>query len=135
MTATAPHVELLAALVCDDVRREDNGKEILIGVYTGAIVVPKLPASLPLSLWLHLQTRGSGEMKLEFRVIGPAAKELAHGEAMVGFAESDQPASLALPKLPLVLDAEGMLEFQWRQNGADWSTLARKKVKLPASAA
>lgn len=135
MTTATPHVELLTALVCDDVRREDNGKEILIGVYTGAIAMPKLPANLPLCLWLHLQTHGNGEIKLEFRVIGPAEKELAHGEAMVGFVDSDLPASLALPKLPLALESEGMLDFQWRQTGADWSTLTRKKVQLRAPSA
>lgn len=34
-------------IICDDVRREDNGKLIILGVYMGAIVVPQLPFVLP----------------------------------------------------------------------------------------
>jgi Family of unknown function (DUF6941) len=35
-------------LFCDDVRREDNGKDILIGVYADALIVPrKLPIVIP----------------------------------------------------------------------------------------
>lgn len=40
-------------LLCDDIRKEDNGKAIIIGVYTGDIVVPKFPAALMLSIWLQ----------------------------------------------------------------------------------
>lgn len=35
-------------LLCDDVRREDNGKLIILGLYFGVITVPQFPATLPL---------------------------------------------------------------------------------------
>lgn len=41
-------------LICDDIRREDNGKLMFLGIYTPNIVVPQLPAALSLSafqLW------------------------------------------------------------------------------------
>lgn len=34
-------------LLCDDVRREDNGKLLLIGMYTPNILVPMLPIGFP----------------------------------------------------------------------------------------
>lgn len=34
-------------IICDEVRREDNGKMIIIGVYFGAIVVAQIPLVLP----------------------------------------------------------------------------------------
>lgn len=40
---------LRSTLLCDDVRREDSGKLIIIGVYTPHIVVQSTPAVL--SLW------------------------------------------------------------------------------------
>ena len=33
-------------LVCDDVRREDNGKLIVVGMYTPGITLPKFPFRL-----------------------------------------------------------------------------------------
>jgi uncharacterized protein DUF6941 len=38
--------ELRSFLVCDDVRREITGKEILIGVYADAMVFPAFPATI-----------------------------------------------------------------------------------------
>jgi hypothetical protein len=37
-------------LICDDVRREDNGKLIIIGIYTGVVLVPQLPLVMPAGL-------------------------------------------------------------------------------------
>ena len=34
-------------LVCDEVRQENNGKFIVIGVYTPGIVLPRFPTGLP----------------------------------------------------------------------------------------
>lgn len=34
-------------VVCDDIRREDNGKLMLIGVYSGNVVLPHVPFTLP----------------------------------------------------------------------------------------
>lgn len=36
-----------SVIICDDVRKENNGKEILIGVYNEAVVVPTIPFVLP----------------------------------------------------------------------------------------
>lgn len=34
-------------IVCDDVRREDNGKLLIMGMYMGTITIPMLPMVLP----------------------------------------------------------------------------------------
>ena len=47
-----PRVRLVAAVVCDEVRLEANGKTFLIGVYSGGISVPDLPATIKVSAWL-----------------------------------------------------------------------------------
>lgn len=38
---------ILNTLVCDDVRLENNGKEILIGVYNGTVIIDSVPAFFP----------------------------------------------------------------------------------------
>ena len=35
------------SIFCDDIRNEDNGKAIFIGVYSGAMIVPSFPTTLP----------------------------------------------------------------------------------------
>jgi hypothetical protein len=34
-------------IICDDVRKEDNGKLLIVGMYMGIIAVPQLPFVMP----------------------------------------------------------------------------------------
>jgi len=40
-------VSIQATLICDDLRVEQSGKLILIGVYTPNIIVPQIPFTFP----------------------------------------------------------------------------------------
>lgn len=55
MSADAATGLALHALWCDDIRQEIGNKPSFMGVYTGALVVPQLPVTLPkLCVWLTL---------------------------------------------------------------------------------
>ena len=66
----SPHLKVEAVVVCDDIRREFNGKEILIGVY-GGIIVPRFPANLNLAFWIQFRTTETGEIPIFLRLVGP----------------------------------------------------------------
>jgi len=52
-------------IVCDDIRREDNGKAILTGVYLGNMIVPGLPALLSkLSFYFTISGASPGQATL-----------------------------------------------------------------------
>ena len=56
-------------LVCDDVRREDNGKLIVVGLYTPGIVLAQFPLTLPKLMFLVcLEPTDKGSWKLDFRL-------------------------------------------------------------------
>lgn len=49
--------QVKSVLVCDDIRKEVNGKDILIGVYADSIIFPNFPARLrQLCLRIVVQT-------------------------------------------------------------------------------
>ena len=56
------------AIVCDDIRQEQSGKYILVGVYTGVIIPAAMPVTLPLAIFLRLPllTEGSHGVKFDF---------------------------------------------------------------------
>ena len=58
----------VAALVCDDVRNETSGKEILIGVFADNVYVGVLPANLIVCLYLRVLFARSGVSTIKFRV-------------------------------------------------------------------
>lgn len=57
------------SIMCDDVRQENNGKFLLIGVYMDAITVPQLPATIPgLTFFNRLQVDRLGNYTLRAKV-------------------------------------------------------------------
>jgi hypothetical protein len=55
-------------LVCDEVRREDNGKLIVVGLYTAGIVLSGFPLQLPkLTFLTCLEPTTNGTWDLTFR--------------------------------------------------------------------
>ncbi len=56
-------VKLIDWIICDDLRREDNGKLIFIGVYINTIVVPVVPFTLPQLVLFSKWDIGSGKIK------------------------------------------------------------------------
>jgi|GEM_PF-3543873 len=68
-------------MICDDVRSEANGKEIIIGLYKDEIIFDSLPAMLPTLAFrvaVRVAKQISGNMVLE--VSGPDKKALLRHE-------------------------------------------------------
>lgn len=111
------------ALVCDDVRREDNGKLIIIGVYNRNIGVPQLPATLFLSLVVRLVATEPVDADVEFQcVVAGERKAGAKGHLKVSEAG---PSLFSVPGLLIGdINSECDLEFQWRLGAdGDWETV------------
>jgi len=67
---------LLFSVLCDDVRREDNGKFMLIGLFE-AIGAKKFPALHPALFVMNCWIAGSGTFKQKTRIINRDGSILA----------------------------------------------------------
>lgn len=74
-------MKISTALVCDQIRQEDNGKFLLIGVYSGSIVVNTFPATFPLALMLQVSLSAGVEQHFKLR--------LSIGETVLGDLEAN----------------------------------------------
>ncbi|MDO8421741.1 MAG: hypothetical protein Q7S99_06240 [Parvibaculum sp.] len=110
-------IRLQYALICDDVRREDNGKLILIGVYGRHVGYSALPVVASFSLVVSILTDGVGEEVIEFRCIADGIEKYANK----GMLNIDAPgaATFNVPMLNLELDNKTVLEFQWKLPDTD----------------
>jgi hypothetical protein len=116
------------AIVCDQVRREDNGKLIIIGIYGKSILISEFPAVVPLSIATQVKPTQVGEVGIEFRVLIDG-EEMVKGGAAVHFPTLD-PAFLNLPNLPVQLVRPSSVRFEMReQQGRRWTTLAEIPVE------
>ena len=95
------------ALLCDDVRREDNGKLIIIGMYGGDIALPMLPSSIFASLVAAFDASEKQSEKINLTVT-LNAKPMVAGDISVEIAGAGL-AHIILPSIPLNFDKEGTM--------------------------
>jgi len=121
------------SIVCDHIRREDNGKLILIGVYGGSILVPSLPAAFGLSQFVRVTPTGPGAADVEFRVLFEGT-EIAKAEAHLAIGPTQDQALISLGPFPIAVDRAGMLRFEIREKGKRWTRLDEARVGVNPAA-
>lgn len=70
---------LLYSVLCDDVRREDNGKFILLGLFE-TIGAREFPAFHPSLFVVNGWIQGAGAFHQYTRILGPDGQELARDQ-------------------------------------------------------
>lgn len=134
---STPRVHVVAAVVCDDVRKEANGKDILIGVYSGTIAVHELP-SPPVSLrcWIALSTSEAGRFNLKFRARNHSMKEIF--QSSIGFTVQEKKekgtGSISVgPILYSLTDPEGSLTIEYAEEKGSWTTIVEKRIEYQSA--
>lgn len=131
MSTKQPKLSIKYAVICDDIRREDNGKQILIGVYSEDIIVSSFPAQLNLAMWLQCKAENSGEVNFDFRALRDGNDEIFKGSAKIQVPTADKLLSIAVTPLIVQIISPGTLTFQVRQHQGRWQTV--KKMGVGAS--
>jgi hypothetical protein len=121
--------EILNCILADDVRTEITGKAILIGVYSGDILLSALPAQLQVCLWIQLkyETPGDWNLSIEFNLLDEKVAEIG---ASTTIEDVSQLSTFATPPLPLIVQKEGSLIGKISFNGGHNRILIEKAVRL-----
>jgi hypothetical protein len=136
-TDPPPRIRPLHVVFCDDIRREITGKEILIGVYSGNLLVNGFPAPVVLATWVpFLRVENSiGKLPIAFRMQGENNRTVGYGSMEVTLTNTSETGALSMPTLAIVLQGPGNLIFQLQQYDEPWQTVGTLKVeKRPESA-
>tara|TARA_R110001606_G_scaffold188662_1_gene336516 strand:- start:852 stop:1319 length:468 start_codon:yes stop_codon:yes gene_type:complete len=131
-----PKIGMVGCVVCDDVRVEDNGKIILIGVYAGDIVVPQFPADIPLRVYFSVRIEGAGTGILETEIITQPIGEDEFTTKIQGKVQFDSTemkmheTGIPTPPLECKVERSSFLFVRWRSDGDDWQQLICKRIIL-----
>ena len=125
-------LKFLFGIVCDDVRREDNGKELILGVYSGSILVPTFPSNLMLSFWAQYQASAAGHSVMDARVLSAQRTTLVQLKLNIDVSDVGC-GSIYLPPLPIQVQSHGELHWQIKQEGQDWETIKSIPVVTPTA--
>jgi hypothetical protein len=131
----ASDLMLYSVIVCDDIRREDNGKAILIGVFLNDLIVSEIPALIRVCLWFTGAMRGrESKFSVRIEIDANEKKNSKTYEHEVSLNNDQNPTErsefqVAMLGMPLLIQADGTLNIKVRPKGArSWSSLSRKRI-------
>ena len=105
----APAVIFQALVVCDDIRFENNGKLLLIGVYSDVVQVLKLPLQLrSLGLAVRAKVMSAGRISFSVSATDPQGNSLLEANGEMNY-EGEPGRTIWLPIVmgPALLTTEG----------------------------
>lgn len=118
-------------IVCDDLRREANQKEIIIGLYpTAEIIFQSLPAIIPMLTFriqlhiLHEPLHGH----IKFQVRGPDGKTRFTMEGEIEAPAPAPTAAVVFQKIPCDFDIEGNFDLLFGINNERLRKIGSFKV-------
>lgn len=86
------------SIICDDVRREDNGKLIVLGMYLDVIVVPSFPTVLPLfTIFNMLEDDRPGDWSWKFSLSSQSTERSRTIAEVHNHAQVPQPGPVIMP--------------------------------------
>jgi len=127
MTSSVPTIRF--GLICDDIRKEDNGKFIAIGIYAGDIRISVLPFSLALVGLISFDIPAPIETNIEI-IILLNEKQMAHATGEVSFKEAGI-AMLSVPKMLVRFEEYGDLHYRIKIGDGDWTDIFNGPVRAP----
>ncbi|KVK43573.1 hypothetical protein BCY90_17415 [Agrobacterium deltaense] len=119
--------EVRSAIICDDIRKEITGKDILIGVYSGAITVPSYPLTFPTAFWFEIEPKILGSLDFAFKITSPTGNppiELGGTMQIVAL----EPTIFAISGIPLHAEHDGDIVLSFRSGENEWIEIKRKKI-------
>ena len=118
-----------AVVICDDIRQEDNGKYILIGVYVGNIIFSDLPNTAILNFWMLVEAQKNRETEFEFRGLMSNEKIPMFSGKGKFTSQADLPISIPLGSTPIQFNNEGEFKLQWKPAGYRWETVRKIRIE------
>ncbi|TIP70339.1 MAG: hypothetical protein E5X53_28280 [Mesorhizobium sp.] len=119
---------MTAVILCDDVRKEITGKDILIGVYSGTINVPAYPVVVPASLWIELEPDAAGTILFRVRMESPSGNPPVEINTNIEVIEKST-AVFVVTGVPLSLERDGEIVVSVAVGSEPMRTVKRKKVQ------
>jgi hypothetical protein len=116
------------AILCELIRPEANNKLSILGVFTGDVILARLPSALGLSAYIEMLPHRLGKFEIEFRFMPPGGSESGFKSELEVSALG--PLGLPLPTLLINLTETGPLSLQVKVDHSEWHTVLERKIIL-----
>lgn len=130
-------IRMIDWMLCDDIRQENNGKRIFIGVYDDSIIVPSVPLTIPqIVFYSKWDITAAPIKKFEFKMVQPGGKIIGPivNELSPPSPESNgRKAIVQIGLTPFNIEASGEYRIQAKINDIDYDTIASFTVTVQSA--
>lgn len=130
-------VEPYNVIFCDDIRREFNGKELLIGVYSADLVLPAVPAVVAMALFIQLKIKGEpGTIRRRLRVNDPSGNRAGETVLEQTLSEvqitkdEERTFAISMPQLAVSVVQPGEIKVYWEGDDGRFTLIGEKRVVI-----
>ena len=121
------------AIVCDDVRREDNGKLFIIGAYASDIRVPSYPFNLLLTILVAVRSETEHQTLVNIRVMRDGKRILQAKEGIILLLPAQDISMLSVGGMRVSGDKDVTLDFQVRFDQGRYRSVCKLRVLKKSS--
>ncbi|WP_295226984.1 hypothetical protein [uncultured Brevundimonas sp.] len=118
------------ALFCDEIRQEINGKYIVLGMFTGDMLISRFPTTQKLSALVYLSEVVAGDHDFEF----VSSEGVSFGKLSLDMQPEPNvkpPFFIPLPAAVLTLSQSTEILLRYKApNAEDWATLGEIGISL-----
>jgi len=120
-------IKIKSAILCDDIRQEKNNKLILIGVFSGNIMLHDFPGMIAPQIYIEwvLDRPGEHKFTIKYELGGEKRKEIKGNYKLL---ESNEVASLVLPPVLLEIERPTKLDVVLRLDDGSPINILTKKI-------
>jgi len=121
-------VRIRGLVLCDQMRTEDNGKHILIGVYDAGLGAPAFPSISTLVCYGAFELVADDVRTIEFRLAAPGSSGI--GQIVLNEGLKKGAAAPFLANISFLAERPGELKFDWRADNSSWAPPIRWGLAL-----
>ena len=130
MARQRPGFTIKNAIICDDIRKEDSGKYILIGVYGENITVSRFPFSSTFAFWISVMTHREGEILCQWKMTHDKLGDLSITDGKITIKKIEAESPIPLRQVPVQVHEAGVLSLKVRESEGRWRTVKSIPIRL-----
>lgn len=121
--------DVVSAIPCDDVRKEINGKDIIIGAFT-ALNVRDMPAHIMFALWVEFKIKRVGDYIFDIKIDLPGGANSFSRTLNMSISDASNPIPIFLPPQHVVLTREGIMNISIKLHSENkWKVVRKINIK------
>lgn len=103
--------QIVSAVICDDIRREVNQKDILIGVYGADIIVSNLPFQIGLAFWMEFTTKKTDSVDVFVKIEAPNHQKSFEFSVNIEINEKQDSYVISIPPIQILVENPGKIRL------------------------